>query len=374
MTVESRRVGRVTRNDYAFAPAYDAATTTYVSYWLRDNARGHFLPHHLLDYYRELGDRAGARLATVSQAGSTVAPRPGQVVIGTVGDSNDVWGQEPNALVALPGLSPVRPCELGLAMNEIVAWKYRFADSPDCTYKLVFTDRNCSGVAVRALVAGGADHFAALGGNPSKGTLFFTPNNAATYVNSVRRGIILVGHMLTRIRGYCLVLPPPDGADLLSVDEFKGRSSAMGQDRSRRLRAIDAALAKYHALTWDADYPEKMGEFVTVIENAHDQIRASHGSSQAAALRALTLRVLEVVQQLATRAFDPWDDSPVDPAGDSFEQRSLIGGSVLGDAVAPAGPSRASSVSAPRARSDSESTTREQPVGTTSSSYGRKGG
>jgi len=193
--------------EYTFQPRYDAADARYVSFWPGfDTAKsgassGRFLPHHLQDYYYELGDRASARLATVGEPGSTVAPRAGQVVIGnepvagTPPSNRDVWGQEPNARVALAGLSPARQGELGLAMNEVVAWTRAFAISPDYSYSMVTTSRNCSGVAVRALVAGGADAFAALGGNPSKGRLYFTPNDAETCVTGVRTGIQLVNHI-----------------------------------------------------------------------------------------------------------------------------------------------------------------------------------
>jgi len=199
-------------------PDYDLAKIRYVSVWAEGpsaktsrtgkeggvarflSARGgDLLSHHLQDYVNELGDSARERL----EGGAP--PRPGQIVIGRFrggdDDGGDVWGKKCEASVALPGLSPARADKLGLNLNKVVEWAARFKRGPECNYVYISKSQNCAGVAVRALSAGGADAFGALGGNPSKGTIYFTPNDMVVYANGVREGIRRVNQMLDDLRG-----------------------------------------------------------------------------------------------------------------------------------------------------------------------------
>jgi len=96
----------------------------------------------------------------------------------------------------------------------------------------------------------------------------------------------------------------------MSAAEFKAQSAVAWKVRGLMVRAIDAALEKYVALTWDANYPAKLGEFVAVIKNAYDHLLASRSGSRTAAFRALGVRILEVVRQLAVRSSQPWPSMP----------------------------------------------------------------
>jgi hypothetical protein len=324
-----------------YNPAYADNEIRYVSFWPGDDhdkenkggligrTSGDFLAHHLQDYYRELGGSARTHLSRINDAAAALnVPRRGQIVIGTEtvgngrggGTDHDIWGQEPNERVTLAGLCSARPGELGLAMNEIVRWTTAFSNTAECTYTFVTTSRNCAGVAVRAMAAGGADAFAAIGGNPSKGNLYITPCEAEIYANAVRTGIQLVNQMLVSIRNNCLNAPPviPD-TDLMSAADFKTRSAVAWKIRGQMLRNIDSALEKYHTFTWAGKYPEKLAEFVTIIKNTHNHIVASRSGLRDAAFQALSVRILEVVRQRAVISLLPW------PGPIYYGDRDLIG-------------------------------------------------
>lgn len=307
-------------------PPFEDADSRYVSFWpgiykdkswargLIGRTSGNLLPHPLYDYYKEMGEGARARLGQIGQQGAQVTPRAGQIVIGVklleTGAREDIWGQQPEACVALGALCPSRQAELGLNMNEIVRWTQAFAASTACTYAMVDTKRNCAAIAVRAMAAGGGDAFAAVGGCPSKGFMYITPSEAKSYAIAVAAGISHVNRWLARINGFSVGAPPVmDGTDLFTARAFKERSSVAWKIRGAMLRAIDAALERYESLPWDGNYTEKLAALVTIIKNTHDHIQASRSGLRDAAFKELSSRIMAVVRDRAAKAARPWPSS-----------------------------------------------------------------
>lgn len=310
-------------------PAADDTEYRYISFWPggpsdkgtkynRENSKtiytsrrdATFLPHHLIDFYAELGDRGRQ---TLDGGG---APRPGQVVIGTDGAA-DVWGQRVEVTVALPALCPARPLALGLSLNRMVDWARQFKASDEFNYTYISTSNNCSGVAVRGLVAGGADAFGPHGGNPSKGTLYFTPNDALTYVQGIARGIAAVNRKLADLNVRCMTTIR-NGDDLMDLRTFTGATKVDWKLRTTKLRRIDSALESYHRLTWIADFPKKLDCLVTIIVNTQAYLAETTTHSRDGGLLHLAKQALHVVAGLAADAGTAW--SPLDYYGDAHRR------------------------------------------------------
>ncbi len=259
---------------------------------------GNFLSHHIEDYDNELG--ASGR-AALNNGG---ARRPGQVVVNIDANGNDYWGQLPQHLISLPAMAGTRLRSLGLDMNEIVDWCVAFKESDEFNYTYISTSQNCAGVAVRALCAGGADAFAALGGSPSKGTIYFTPNDAKIWVDAVAVGIQRVNNMLGDLyhlsSGHPLLK-----TDLPTVEQWKALSNVSFSMRGSLTRGIDDALATYHTTTWIHDFPKRLGALVKMIKNTHAHFQTD--SKRQPAYVALARRIIHVVRLRAAQGNYTWD-------------------------------------------------------------------
>jgi hypothetical protein len=315
---------------YDYEPPYINSNERYISFWpvgLADAGyRADFLPHHLQDFYRELGSHAQDMLANhnnhtvddtrvdaawqyYQHTGNWPQPRVGQqLVIGrtVVQPYDDIWGTKPNALITLTGMSPTRPFGLGIQLNEVVGFAAAFKGSPHCDYHFLSKKQNCAGVAVRALVAGGSDAFSKLWGDPSKGNLYITPNDAEKYAKAVKIGIERTNNMLEHLRMWAMPQLVPLDLDLPTADAWKQRSAVDWKMRGAMLRNIDSALANYHQLTWQANFPEKLGELVTVIKNTYDHCKASRTNARTEAFKSLVLKIVSVVGQQALAGGTPW--------------------------------------------------------------------
>jgi hypothetical protein len=314
-----------------YNPDYGNNNERYISFWPNDGNPPDFLEHHLMDYQRELGDHAGRLLANIDnnnipaagqparqdrvwqiyqQTGHWPQPRGGQVVCGVIGVNHpiDVWGQKYQGRVALQGLCPTRRHEVGLNLNKMVSWAIGFRASPECAWKAITTTQNCAGVAVRAMVAGGADAFGKMWGSPSKGNLYITPDDAETYAKGVAIGIqranMMIGYLRQRVANQ--QAPPNLGNDLYQAAAWKGASEMAWKVRGIMLRAIDAGLERYHALDWDRNYPEKLDEFLTIVWNTFNHMVKSKSQGRLGAFHVLCLQILEVVKQLADGSAAAW--------------------------------------------------------------------
>jgi hypothetical protein len=315
---------------FDYQPDYINSNERYISFWPapEDRAnpkRAFFLRHHLQDYYNELGERTRQLLTwcdnrTVDntrwdpaweyyeQHGQNwPAPRLDQIVIGTSGRQlDDIWGKEPDAQISLQGLSPTRGFALGLNLNKVVGFAAEFKGTPACDYHFVSRKQNCAGVAVRALVAGGADAFSKLWADPSKGILYITPNDAEEYVKSVKIGIERCNNMLDHLRQWAQVGMLMLGGDLPQLDEWKRMSAVDWKMRGTLLRNIDTALTNYHRLTWQLNFPDKLVELVTIIRNTYDHCQRSRTKARDNGFKALVPKILNVVGQQALDAGTPW--------------------------------------------------------------------
>jgi hypothetical protein len=314
---------------FDYHPDYINSNERYISFWPAPEARltphrADFLRHHFQDYYNELGWRAQQLLSSshdhtiddtrvdaawhyYEERRQWPAPREGQVVVGTSGQNlDDVWGKLPDAYISLPGLSPTRGFALGLHLNKVVGFAAAFKGSRECDYHFLSKKQNCAGVAVRALVAGGADAFGKLWGDPSKGNLYITPVDAEAYAKAVKIGIERCNNMLDYLRQWAQVGFMLLGADLPQVDEWKRQSAVDWKVRGTLLRTIDTSLGNYHRLTWAQNFPEKLVELVTIIRNAYDHCQRSRTKARDNAFKGLVAKILNVVGQQALDAGAPW--------------------------------------------------------------------
>jgi len=304
--------------------AYDRSNVRYLSFWpgvgdpekatkvgvYTSRRQGVFLRHHLEDYDNEIGERALAHL----DAGA--APRAGQVVIGEENDGSDRWGQKPQALITLPAMGRHRRRRLGLNMPLIVAWMERFRASADFNYVYISRSNNCSGVAARGLCAGGADAFAALGGDANKGSLYFTPNDAQVWANSVRRGINAANDKLVWLENFFAGASAADQqmladakrdpkVELPTLAEWRADSKVDWTIRSRVTRSVDAAIQEFHSVPWnEVNYPKRFAAYTQVLAAVHQHLQQQN--ERTAAYTRLAAKVIGLAYALADEGAVPW--------------------------------------------------------------------
>lgn len=290
---------------------YDDPDERYVSFWPAGPAKktgtvgnyttkrpAEFLEHHLFDYVNELSERG----RTLLEGGA--GARAGQIVIGTKDDGSDYWGQQPQAIITLPGLARFRRRGLGVHLPRMVDWCIAFRNGPEFNYVYISTSQNCSGIAVRALCAGGADAFARLGGSTRKGTIYFTPNDAEVWAEAVENGIQLANNMLVALRNMPVLPHYRAGTDLPTVQEWKDASKVDWSVRGSLTRTIDSMLEQYHAATWDAGVPKKMDALVRILQAAHTHLQ--HQNQRTEAYRRLAGRLLCAVELAGASGEAPW--------------------------------------------------------------------
>ena len=299
------------RGDQITWTPYDDPDERYVSFWPAGPAKktgkvgnyttkrpAEFLEHHLFDYVNELSDRGRQLL----EGGS--AARPGQIVIGTKDDGSDYWGQLAQATITIPGLTRHRRSGLGVHLPKMVDWCIAFRNGPEFNYVYISTSQNCSGIAVRALCAGGADAFARLGGSTKKGTIYFTPNDAEVWGNSVANGIRLANQMLTALHNAPAVPTYRAGTELPTAAEWKEASRVDWSVRGGLTRTIDSELERYHSVTWDGNLPKRMDALVRILEAAHTHLQ--HRNQRTDSYLRLAGRLLRAVENVGASGDAPW--------------------------------------------------------------------
>jgi len=309
---------RKTRNE---EPTFDDMKSRYVSFWPGGNwdkrtkageyislRNGNFLGHPNFDYRQELGARARGMLDDGLPA------RLGQILVSTgTSDSDEFpdYGQLPDVVISLQAMAPNQITSLGLQINRIVDWCKKFFNSPDFNYKYISSTNNCSGVAVRALSAGGADAFAVVGGCSRKSSIYFTPNDAEDWANSVAVGIQRVNEWLQSLNNEKSSASP--WRYLPTVDEWKTASHKSLSFRGSETRGVDEALAVWHENSKGWDEPDKFtkgfGALVSVIQHTHMHMLKDPNSARNGAYKDLARSILSVVKLLAQKAADDWDIS-----------------------------------------------------------------
>ena len=300
---------------------YDDSKARYVSFWPSgdpDKAKrggmytssrdGEFLRHHNIDYVNELSARGATRLDEGS------ARRQGQIMVSA--DAKDLgdeeYGQLPDVLISLQAMAPSQTTSLGLQMNRIVDWCQDFKASPDFNYKYISSTNNCSGVAVRALSAGGADAFAAVGGCSSKSSIYYTPNDAEDWANSVAVGIQKVNAWLSNLNNNS----PKTSlwrADLPTVAQWKTASHKSFSFRGSETRGVDEALAVWHDCQKGKDpksFPKAFGALVLLIQHTFKHLQKDPKSARSEAYKELARSILLEVEELAQKSALPWHKRP----------------------------------------------------------------
>jgi hypothetical protein len=228
--------------------------------------------------------------------------RPGQTRLDDVDDDGfPMWSQSPETKFALPGLGS-RPRHWGLSITQVKKWWEAFSASHPTYQALSF--QNCAGVALMALRAGGADAFVPL----PHVHIYAEPVQVEHYAQRLQ---VELDHLEARsaaldqdiraalasgaLRPAMLAGDQRDG--LWTVEEWK-RRSALGplQPRSAGIRAIDEALATYHALDWRRAYTSKYYALVQVFRGvtAHRQQKAD--SARSTAVLTMGLHVLALLR------------------------------------------------------------------------------
>jgi hypothetical protein len=219
------------------------------------------------------------------------------------------YGQLPQALIHLPAMVGSRPTSLGIQMNRIVDWCQVFKVSEDFNYQYISTSNNCSGVACRALAAGGADAFADAGGCPRKSSIYFTPNDAETWVKAVRAGILQVNVWLSLLN-VCSPKASIWRENLPTVAQWKTKSHKSFSFRGSETRGVDDALAVWHACDIGQNsksFPKAFGALVKLVQHTFMHMRKDPNSDRSEAYKELARSILTRVSYLAKIENEAWD-------------------------------------------------------------------
>lgn len=302
----------------------DLHSVRYVSFipGLSANAHGvrpgRFTPGYGFDINYELG-RASERLQT-----REFSPSAGQVVIGherrgrdAAGDELHIeeWAKIADKFVSMPAMDFTN---WGIEMNKIVAWVSAFWQSADCYYDFISNSHNCASVVWRALTAGGGKAFAEIHGNCPNHKIYITPQEFHDFCTYVRNGIQKVNQASTYVNGIYnavaaardVVAGAPVGwnsTDLYRPADWMKESSVSWKARGLILRRIDEALIKYHKLTWDRDYNDKLLEVLKILIALSEHFVVSKSGKRDAALCALAKQVFSVKSSLDVEAVKMWD-------------------------------------------------------------------
>jgi len=288
---------------------YDPSKARYVSFWPEGDSdkdttvgdyfslrNGNFLKHHTIDYWNELGGGARRMLANGS------APRQGQIMV-----SANEYGQLPDVFISLRALTPNARRMLGLHINKIVAWCIEFKKSPEFNYKYISTSKNCSGVAVRALSAGGADAFAAVGGCSRKSSIYYTPNDAEDWANSVAVGIQTVNTWLTHLRENSAKTSRWEHS-LPTVAEWKTASHISLSVRGSETRGVDDALAVWDVVKDTTEIATAWGALVSLIQHTYMHMLKDPHGARSHAYKELALSIVLIVERLARSSARAWKE------------------------------------------------------------------
>jgi hypothetical protein len=293
------------RFGFEVVPAIDSTQMRYISFWPRNGADankanhpGAFLDNPLRDYRNEISEETNERLAS-----GDLAPLDSQVVVGAQPDGEQIWGRKPIEPISILGLSGIRPTKLGLNLNKMVDFAVTLQGIGEFEYKYISRSRNCAGITVRALVAGGGAVFAEFGGNYSSMNVYTNPNDAQHWSEAVQRGVNSVNAMLEMLQNATAKLPP-GRPDLMSYREWRSISSVAWTIRGPETTAIDKALQQYHAASWTTQYLAKLKSLVQIIESISDHMLKR--TKRDGAYLELAREVMRVVAAVARSADQPW--------------------------------------------------------------------
>lgn len=279
---------------------------------------GRFTPGYGHDIKYELG-RAEDRLQN-----RQFAPNSGQVVIdhnfygheyGGEEVFTEEWAKVADKFVSMPAMDL---SNWGINLNRIVDWCVNFWSSEDCYYEFISNSHNCASVVWKSLTAGGGKAFAEIHGNCPNHKVYITPDEFNDYCVSVREGIQKVNQASSYISNTYndksaardMMSGAPVGwssTDLYKPEDWKRESSVTWKTRGLILRRIDDSLVKYHKLTWDVHYNEKLLEVLKIIIALQEHFLVSKSGKRDAALCALAKQVFVVKGSLDATSIKMWD-------------------------------------------------------------------
>lgn len=287
---------------------------------------GQFSAHYFWDMKFEMSERVQNAL----QQG-TMLPRNEQYVIGSeLGSNTEIYGQAADRILSMPALSPNNQYRWGIDLNRIVDWALNFRVSKEFNYEMVSKSNNCAGVAIRALRAGGGEAFASVVGGAPTMTLYATPKDCVQIGQAVIEGIRRVNDMMSflnnivalKSRNLVGTLANRNVNDLYTASEWKRDSHVALKTRGLILRGIDSGLEKYHRLSWDTNYPEKLSAYVSVLKGVHEHFEVSKSGKREPAFVVLSSQILGQWRNLAAEANLNWKTGTFYSKRDPFESKS----------------------------------------------------
>lgn len=300
---------------------WDATRIRYISFFPGGSREkntmkrpAQFSAHYFWDMNFEMSERAQLGLRN-----KTMQRRRGQYVIGHGEDAEqnpvEIYGQMADGILPMPGLSLADRYHWGIDLNRIVKWALEFRTSKDFNYEFISKSGNCAGVAIRALRAGGGEAFASvIGGAPSL-TLYATPKDCIQIGQAVMDGIRRVNHMMDHLNGVVQgkynnlggTHATRDISELYSAADWKRDSYVALKTRGLILRSIDSGLEKYHRLTWDNNFPDKLTAYMTVLKGVYDHFQVSKSGKREPAFVVLAAQLLFTWSTVAAEADLSWD-------------------------------------------------------------------
>lgn len=279
---------------------------------------GRFTPGYNHDLKYELG-RAEERLQN-----RQFTPSSGQVVIdhnfygheyGGEEVFTEEWAKIADKFVSMQGMDL---SSWGINLNRIVDWCMNFWVGEDCYYEFISNSHNCASVVWRALTCGGGKAFAEIHGNCPNHKVYITPDEFSDFCVNIREGIQKVNQAASYICNTYndksiardLMSGAPIGwssLDLYKPEDWKKESSVSWKTRGLILRRIDDALVKYHKLTWDGNYNDKLLEVLKIIIALQEHFLVSKSGKRDAALCALAKQVFVVKSSLDTECIKMWE-------------------------------------------------------------------
>ncbi|NYZ11486.1 hypothetical protein HL658_02905 [Azospirillum sp. RWY-5-1] len=287
-----------------------------------------FSAHYFWDMKFEMSDRAQEGLRA-----KTLQRRRGQYLIQhdlSQDDPVEIYGQMADGILPMPAMSLSDRYRWGIDLNRIVTWALNFRTSKDFNYEFVSKSNNCAGVAIRALRAGGGEAFASVVGGAPNMTLYATPKDCIQIGDAVMEGIRRANQMMAYLNGVVDrkfnllggVHATRDPSELYTAADWKRDSYVALKTRGLILRSIDSALEKYHRLTWDNNYPEKLTAYMAVLKGVYDHFQVSTSGKREPAFVVLATQLLFTWTILAAEAELGWDARSYYGTRDPFASKS----------------------------------------------------
>jgi hypothetical protein len=255
------------------------------------------------EFWDDMTDEISSRAAR-GLAEGRLEPRPGQVET-----PSGEWGYEPETVVNIPALGPANRY-WGLSAYHMWQWYEDFRDNGPKEYKMVSPTQSCAGVAVRALVAGGARGFA-----PAPTTLFYMlPNDVKNWALQLqaeilrlnKNSLILEFDLLPKYRSDLpgsMRGPGPDAEqELWSPDAWKAHTYLKFGVRTGALEDIDHLLPRYHRCDFAGNSLQKYTLLTSIMRKCFQFIQEKGARTRAWGAVILASQCLNVVRSPAVRS------------------------------------------------------------------------